>query len=254
MWAVTSFYIVRARCHICFFLILGLHEPIFTLFALQSTAPCPFCGTEGIHHVGNQLWYRGVPHVMRWPRLLSQQRLARHLRWVYSYMHLRGREHSHDAADCKVARHTEMYDHKCDTSPGPVHSLPTSLLNSDANTPEMPLLLECSYSYQLCFNFTLLLFFVVPLKLRVYLLNVTESVVQVLKQHYSHWRFSFFHVSLLLHTLIEREQDRHRDTCRHKHAPTQQPYHTENAGDTPALLPQQKQTKVTFYVLKWYLL
>lgn len=86
--------------------------PVFTIFALPSTAPRHVCGSEGLHHVGSQLCHRGLPHVMWRPRLLLQQRPAGYLRGVHSCLHLRGRKHSHDAADCQVPQHTEMHYHK----------------------------------------------------------------------------------------------------------------------------------------------
>ena len=88
-----------------------------TFFALYCTAPCPVCRTEGLHHVDSQRCHWSLPHVMRGPWLLSQQRPAGLVRQLHPYMHLRGREHSHDAADCTVTCHTEIWPH-CDTSKG----------------------------------------------------------------------------------------------------------------------------------------
>lgn len=88
-----------------------------TVFALYSTAPCPVCRTEGLHHVDSQRCHWSLPHVMRGSWLLSQQRPAGLVRQLHPYMHLRGREHSHDATDCTVTCHTEIWPH-CHTSPG----------------------------------------------------------------------------------------------------------------------------------------
>lgn len=91
---------------------------------LQSTASCPVCGSEGLYYMGDQQCHWGVSHVMWWPRLLPKQCLARHLCRVYAYLHLRGRKHSHDAADCQVTPHTHTKTSKT-TNLGQVHSLPS---------------------------------------------------------------------------------------------------------------------------------
>lgn len=82
-----------------------LHGPPFNLsFSLISVASRTVCGAEGLHLLDRECRHRGVPHVLRRPRLLSQQRPARHLCGVHPLVHVRGREHSHDAADGKVSQ------------------------------------------------------------------------------------------------------------------------------------------------------
>lgn len=99
---------------------------MFTLCVHPSTAPRPVCRSEGVHHLGSQLRHWSVSHVMWWSRLLALQRLAWYLCRVHPHLHLRGREHGHDAADCEVAHHTKMYDHKCNASGGPAEPSDTS--------------------------------------------------------------------------------------------------------------------------------
>lgn len=91
-------------------------QPSSLLFPLLSVAACTVRGPEGLHFLGGECRHRSVPHVLRWPRLLSQQRPARHLRGVHALVHVRGGEHSHDAADREVIWHLELHERKCDAS------------------------------------------------------------------------------------------------------------------------------------------
>lgn len=77
------------------------------LFLLHSTASCFVCWAKSFHHMGSKFCNWGVPHVLWWPWLLSQQRFTGHLCWVHTNLHIRGREYCHDAADCKVITQKE---------------------------------------------------------------------------------------------------------------------------------------------------
>lgn len=52
--------------------------------------------------MGSKFCDWGVPHVLWWPWLLSQQCFTGYLCWVHTNLHIWGREYCHDAADCKV--------------------------------------------------------------------------------------------------------------------------------------------------------
>lgn len=100
--SATAFFFLCSVVDVVFCCLL--HSAFKLMFSLMSVASRTVCGAEGLHFLDRQCRHRGVPHVLRRPRLLSQQRPARHLCGVHPLVHVRGREHSHDAADCKVSQ------------------------------------------------------------------------------------------------------------------------------------------------------